>query len=73
MVKFIHKKHVQHTAHGNALVIYYSLSEIILGILLIGLVTFYIVAYLKSSLQGSTVHSSAVAAMSNFPPAIQHR
>ncbi|MDE2312305.1 MAG: hypothetical protein KGJ93_04455 [Patescibacteria group bacterium] len=46
MVKFVHKRY-QHKTPPAKLVIYYSLSDIVLGILLVGLVAFFVVSYVR--------------------------
>ena len=51
MIKFIHKKHIHKDPQIKGLAIYYSLSDIILGSLLIVLVAFFIYNYLEFSYQ----------------------
>lgn len=51
MVKFLHKKHIYKNPQTKSLVIYYNLSDIILGFLLVVLVAFFIFNYLKFSFQ----------------------
>ena len=51
MIKFIHKKHIQKAPNIKALIIYYSLSDIVLGALLVILVAFFIYNYLEVSFQ----------------------
>jgi hypothetical protein len=49
MIKFIHKKHIRQDSHIKGLVIYYSLSDIVLGFFLVVLVSFFIFNYLEFS------------------------
>ena len=50
MLKFVHRKHFNKLKSEARIVVYYSLSEIILGLLLIVLVTFFAIFYLKNNL-----------------------
>ena len=50
MLKFIHKNNIDKNPGTNKLVVYYNLSDIILGFLLIVLVTFFIYSYLELNL-----------------------
>jgi hypothetical protein len=50
MIKLVHKKHMQKGSHGTKLVIYYSVSDIVLGILLLVLTGFFIYNYVGNSL-----------------------
>lgn len=52
MIKFLHKKHIG-KSHGARVVIYYSLSDIILGLMLVALVIFFIHDYLVHNLWSS--------------------
>lgn len=47
MIKFIKKKHVHEDKPDAKFVIYYSVSDIVLGFLLIGLVSFFVVNYVQ--------------------------
>ena len=47
MFKFVHKNHMRATKHESKIVIYYSLSDIVLGFLLVVLVAFFIYNYLE--------------------------
>ena len=49
MINFIHRKHIHESTHVRGIVIYYSLSDIVLGFLLIVLVSFFIFSYLRFS------------------------
>lgn len=50
MLKFIHKKHINQQAKSKfRFVIYYSASDIVLGILLIALTSFFIYNYLQAN------------------------
>lgn len=53
MIKFIHKNHIHQDAHTKALIIYYSLSDIVLGLLLVVLVGFFIYNYLEFSFRAT--------------------
>jgi hypothetical protein len=50
MIKFINKKHINKDKTGTKLVIYYSVSDIVLGIILLILVGFFIDNYLNENL-----------------------
>lgn len=50
MIKFIHKKHINKHPRTAKVVIYYSLSEILLGLLLVALSIFFIYNYLDFKL-----------------------
>jgi len=50
MIKFIHKKHIKNDTETGKIIIYYSLSDILLGVLLFGLVVFFIQDYLSHTL-----------------------
>jgi hypothetical protein len=49
MLKFLHKKHIYKNLKNSKLTIYYSISDIFLGSLLIILVLFFIYNYLISN------------------------
>ncbi len=49
MLKFVHRRHFNKIKEAR-IVVYYSLSEIILGLLLVVLVTFFALDYLKNNL-----------------------
>lgn len=49
MIKFIHKKHIREV-EGGKLVIYYNISDIFLGVVLLALVVFFIHDYLSHAL-----------------------
>jgi hypothetical protein len=49
MIKFIHKKHMQ-KENGSKFVIYYNVSDIVLGVMLLSLVAFFIHNYISTSL-----------------------
>ncbi len=53
MLKFVHRKHFNKLKGEAKIVVYYSLSEIILGLLLVVLVTFFAMDYLKNNLYNS--------------------
>lgn len=46
MLKLVHKKHIFKNLYNSRLTIYYSVSDIVLGIALIMLVAFFIYNYL---------------------------
>jgi hypothetical protein len=50
MLKFVKKEHYKKGDHKGKIIITYSVSEIIIGILLVTLVGFYIYNYLDSNL-----------------------
>lgn len=50
MIKFIHKKHIQEHKGDSKFVIYYNVSDIFLGTILLALVVFFIHDYLSHSL-----------------------
>jgi len=52
MVKFVKRHHYKKGEHKGAIVITYTASEIIIGILLITLVGFYVYNYLYVNLYG---------------------
>ncbi len=47
MVKFIHKKHILQNKESGKIIIYYSLTDITLGVALLALVVFFINDYLS--------------------------
>ena len=47
MIKFVHRKHTNQNQKTDKIVIYYSLLDIILGLLLMVLVAFFIYNYLE--------------------------
>lgn len=49
MIKFIHKKHAHLNPNTGKFVVYYNLSDIVLGFLLVILVAFFIYNYLTVS------------------------
>lgn len=51
MIKFIHKKHSESDFGKGKIVIYYNVSDIVLGIMLVALVAFFINDYLSHSLK----------------------
>ena len=51
MIKFIHKKHINRNIENGKIIIYYSVSDIILGIILVSLVIFFIHDYLVHSFE----------------------
>ena len=55
MIKFINKKHIAKNEETGKITIYYSVSDIFLGVVLFALVAFFINDYLSHSLgrQGS--------------------
>ena len=61
MLKFIHKKHMHKNRPEAKFVIYYSVSDIVLGFLLVVLVGFFAISYLQDHLNPSTgVYSPAI-------------
>ncbi|OGE76636.1 MAG: hypothetical protein A3K05_00045 [Candidatus Doudnabacteria bacterium RIFCSPHIGHO2_01_48_18] len=50
MLKFVHKHHYKKSDHPGKIIITYSLSEIVMGGLLIIMLTFYIYNYLSTNL-----------------------
>lgn len=50
MIKFIRKKHIKSDLEKGKIVIYYSIPDIFLGIILFGLVVFFINNYLSNTL-----------------------
>ncbi len=52
MLKFVHKKHMHKDRPEAKFVIYYSVSDIVLGLLLIILVSFFAVNYVRDNLDG---------------------
>lgn len=69
MLKFIHKKHIHKNVGTKAFVIYYSVSDIVLGFLLIVLVGFFIYNYLQFSFQipNYSAVSSTISAPARIP------
>ncbi len=63
MIKFVHRKHYNKKDFPHKIVIYYSFSEIVLGIMQIVLVVFFIYNYWQSQTQlnvpmtGSYLHT----------------
>ena len=66
MLKFIHKKHIYKMPNTKALVIYYNLSDIVLGFLLVVLVAFFIYNYLEFSFRIPNT-GYAITSMDKFP------
>ena len=66
MFKFIHKNHIHKDPHTKALVIYYNISDIVLGFLLIVLVAFFIYNYLETSFHTAAT-DYAVTSNHKFP------
>jgi hypothetical protein len=50
MIKFIKKKHIREEGHGGNIVIYYSILDIFLCVILLGLVAFFIQYYISHTL-----------------------
>lgn len=69
MLKFVHKKHINKNPNTKALIIYYSLSDIILGLLLVTLVAFFIYNYLEFSFNttGQNDHTLTTENKLNMP------
>lgn len=70
MFKFIKKEHYNRGDHHGQIVITYSVSEIIMGLLLVTLVTFYIYNYLSSNLGKSVagrVNYSSIQKATKIP------
>lgn len=57
MFKFVKNTHMEKTRNKNKIVITYSVSEIILGILLVAMVSFYIYNYLTNAFHPSSANS----------------
>lgn len=53
MIKFVKREHYKQGSHKAKIVITYSLSEIILGTLLVAMTSFYIYNYLSTNLNKS--------------------
>lgn len=47
MIKFVHKKHIHKNRPEAKFVIYYSVADIVLGILLISLTFFFAINYVR--------------------------
>ena len=56
MIKFIHKKHINQSSQNAKIVIYYSISDIVLGIVLMALVAFFIYNYLEFKVFSSQIN-----------------
>ena len=54
MIKFIHKSQIHKRPQTRAFVVYYSVSDIILGLLLFSLVAFFAYNYLQEQLFSKT-------------------
>ena len=67
MIKFIHKKNYVPSKNVRKIVITYSTSEIILGILLVGLTTFFVYNYLEFSYFGERTPAIIMSGTSNIP------
>jgi len=65
MIKFVHKKHINLTPKTSKIIIYYSISDLILGLLLIILVGFFIYNYLMFSMGGIGPKSRAMTFSNN--------
>ena len=53
MIKFIHKKHLHAKKESGKIVVYYNVTDIFLGIILMALVVFFIHDYLSHNLEHS--------------------
>ena len=70
MLKFVHKKHINQQAKSKfRFVIYYSASDIVLGILLMALTTFFIYNYLQANIYPSKPTESQSVNIHNYTPA----
>ena len=49
MISLKHKKHLHKVQYSSKLVIYYSLSDILLGLILIVLVVFFSIYYISQN------------------------
>jgi hypothetical protein len=54
MIKFIHKKHINQDVEKGKIIIYYNVSDIVLGIILLALVAFYMHDYLSHALRSGS-------------------
>ncbi|OHA17477.1 MAG: hypothetical protein A3G52_04615 [Candidatus Taylorbacteria bacterium RIFCSPLOWO2_12_FULL_43_20] len=52
MIRFVHKRHIHREQNSKKIIIFYSASDIFLGVALLALVTFFINDYLSHSLPG---------------------
>ena len=65
MIKFIHKKHFHKPTGGYKFIIYYDMSEIVLGVLLVSLVGFFVYNYLQNNLAYKQAEPYPVVQSSN--------
>ncbi len=72
MIKFIHKKHINKNSNLKSFVIYYSISDIVLGFLLTVLVAFFIYNYVKLSFQKLNIVYYRTAS-SSFKPGVYRK
>ncbi len=61
MIKFIHKKHINKVPHTSKFVVYYSVTDIILGILLLVFVVFFIANYWQSQKNTSILSEDSIS------------
>jgi hypothetical protein len=67
MLKFVHRKHFNKIKGQAKIVVYYSLSEIILGVLLIMLASFFAMDYLKNNLKNNELNIKPSVGISSMP------
>lgn len=60
MIKFIHKEHIKNDEQKGKIIIYYSYLDIILGIILFGLIVFFVRDYLTHSLYNYQNNDSGI-------------
>ncbi len=49
MIKFLHQKQLEKKLSPGKIVIYYSFTQIVMGVLLIGLISFYVYSYWQTN------------------------
>jgi hypothetical protein len=67
MLKFVHRKHFNKIKGQAKIVVYYSLSEIILGVLLIMLASFFAMDYLKNNLKNNELNIKSSVGINTMP------
>lgn len=65
MVKFLHKKHINKGKGAGRVVIYYSLSDIFLGVILVALSIFFMNDYLSHTIWASKSQNSNYTSYQN--------
>jgi len=70
MIKFIHKKHIHQDKNSGRIIIYYNITDIVLGTVLLILVLFFMHFYLSHTLEKYPANNSiCIKEFKNMPGA----